>query len=363
MPLRIHCPILFLSGSNDGHGKMDLAFTTLDLTNAPVRSAVFTPNCNHHVEPEEAKSLSLWMDLHLKGVGQPWPETPKIELAGSGMPQIRLTPANPDQVAKVDLYYCLNTDWPPSRFWRTVADVRREGDAFVGRAALYAPGRHVLRLWQRHLSIGRSNQLADAQEGGRGTARSTAYARASAADRCDGRRNRLALRAGLRRSASGQILFHRLEGPDGQRGFTLNPKMYDYREKMSYYFGTCKVGDPQFRNAGEAALLIDVLAAAIPEKLTIKLSRCVPRALGEDYDFDATAAIASWSGAGAKVCLTHGARYEWSGRSSIPRKESRCPTGNTCRPSSWWGQIRPESRRCSSGSAGSSSFPHKPLSC
>jgi dienelactone hydrolase len=41
---RIRCPVMLFSASNDFHGKMDLAFRTLDALTTPIRSQVFTAN-------------------------------------------------------------------------------------------------------------------------------------------------------------------------------------------------------------------------------------------------------------------------------------------------------------------------------
>jgi dienelactone hydrolase len=136
---RITCPVLLLSASNDGHGRMDLAFQTLDRLASPIRSQVFTANYDHHVEPAEARSLPLWMDTHLKVTRATWPATPQIEFAGGEVPVVRVTPASADDADRVDIYYCLDNDWPTGRFWRTIADVRREGDAFVGSAPFFSP--------------------------------------------------------------------------------------------------------------------------------------------------------------------------------------------------------------------------------
>jgi hypothetical protein len=138
----VKCPLLLLSATNDFHGRMDLASRTLDRVPAKVKGQVFTANYDHHVEPSEARSLPLFMDAHLKGKGDPWPASPRVEVlagAGGGVPVVRVTPTALDLVENVDIYYCLNNDWPTARFWRTVADVRRELGGFAGSAPFLAP--------------------------------------------------------------------------------------------------------------------------------------------------------------------------------------------------------------------------------
>ena len=61
------------------------------------------------------------------------------------------------------------------------------------------------------------------------------------------------------------------KGPDGERGFTLDPKTFGSAGQWHFHFGTRKIGDPQFRGAGRKALLLDYPAENAPEKLTVRL--------------------------------------------------------------------------------------------
>jgi hypothetical protein len=275
---RVKCPLLYLSATNDGHGRMDLAFRTLDSLGTKARSQVFTPNHDHHVEPDEAKSLALFMDRHLKGAPLMWPATPEVELvAGAGdVPEVRVTPAHPEQVERVDVYYCLNNDWPTTRFWRTANDVKREKGVsrapapflaktdvlFAFANVSYKSGVRISsRLVKRAVTeiagakptLGRQ-LLIDAMETQTDWNWVPAYTDPCRDDR----------------------FFAEWKGPDGARGFTLDPKTFGYGGAMSYYFGTRKIGDPQFRGTGRKVLLLDYPAANAPEKLTVRLTNRVP---------------------------------------------------------------------------------------
>ncbi|HEY2838721.1 MAG TPA: acetylxylan esterase, partial [Pirellulales bacterium] len=133
---RITCPVLFFNATCDFHGRMDLAYETLDrLPAATERRQVFTPNYDHHIEPAEAYSLPLWMSAHLKGTPANWPATPRIEIAGSDpMPLVRVASVNPGEVERVDVYYALNNDWPMTRFWRSIAAERGADGVFTAAA-------------------------------------------------------------------------------------------------------------------------------------------------------------------------------------------------------------------------------------
>ena len=91
---RITCPLLFLSASNDGHGKMDLGYYTMAMMPTEIKRQVFTPRYNHHIEPHEAPDLPLWMEWHLKGKGGPWPKTPEEEWVVGPTPGVRVIPAD-----------------------------------------------------------------------------------------------------------------------------------------------------------------------------------------------------------------------------------------------------------------------------
>ena len=65
-------------------------------------------------------------------------------------------------------------------------------------------------------------------------------------------------------------------GPDGEHGFTLDPKTFNRAGTIAFYFGTRKMSDPQFRGTGRKALLLDHLAAHTPDKATVRLSHRLP---------------------------------------------------------------------------------------
>jgi dienelactone hydrolase len=273
----VKCPIFLLSATNDGHGRMDLAFRTLDLVPAAVKGQVFTANYDHHVEPAEAGSLPLFMDAHLKGAGVPWPATPRVEIgAGDGVPVVRVKPAVPDRVGRVDVYYCLNNDWPTARFWRTVPDVRRGPGGFVGPAPFLAPTDVLyafanvtyesgVRVSSRLVTMPAAEvagvkptlvrqTLIDTMDTARDWSWGPAYTDPNRDDR----------------------FFADWAGPDGERGFTLDPKTFNRSGAMTFHFGTRKVGDPQFRGAGRTALLLDYFAANAPDKLTVRITHRLP---------------------------------------------------------------------------------------
>jgi dienelactone hydrolase len=282
---RVTCPLLYLSATDDGHGRMDLAYRTLGSLGSRVKSQVFTPNYDHHVEPLEAKSLPLFMDCCLKGKPEKWPATPKVELgpSDSGVPQVIVTPEDIDQVERVDVFYCLNNDWPTTRFWRTAHGAARIDDSFTASVPFlnetdtffafanvsYKSGIRISSpLVKRNASeipgakpTLQRQTLIDAIDSFTDWNWVPAYTDPCREDR----------------------FFTSWKGPNGERGFTLDPKTFGYAGAMHYYYGTRKIGDPQFHSAGRKTLLLDYLAENTPEKLTVRLIHRVKGQNGSEF--------------------------------------------------------------------------------
>lgn len=292
---QVKCPVLLLSATNDGHGRMDLAYRTLDRVPAKVKGQVFTANYDHHVEPAEAATLPLFMDVHLKGKGGPWPAAPAAEVAaGDGVPVVRVRPADPDRVRQVDVYYCLNTDYPTARFWRTIPDVRREKGEYVGPAPILA-GSDVLFAFANvtyESGVRVSSRLVSRPAAGLAGVRPT-LERQTLVDAMDTAADWAWVPAHTDPCRADRF-FADWAGPGGGRGFTLDPKTLNRAGPMPFHFGTRKVGDPQFRGTGRKALLLDHPAGHAPTRVTVRLSH---RAAGQDpTEFAATLPPAAGDG-------------------------------------------------------------------
>jgi hypothetical protein len=60
-------------------------------------------------------------------------------------------------------------------------------------------------------------------------------------------------------------LFQPWTGPHGERGFT-------HAQPGAFSFATAAIGDPQFKNEGKSALLIDIWAESLPSTLEISVA-------------------------------------------------------------------------------------------
>ncbi len=124
---RIRCPILFLGASNDFYGVMDLVDRAIGRIPHQNRWQVYTPHFNHHLEPPESAVLPMWMDCWLRG-RETWPASPALRLEMTPTPRAILSPARPQLVDSVRIFYSLDP-YPQSRFWRS-AEVSRAGSTW-----------------------------------------------------------------------------------------------------------------------------------------------------------------------------------------------------------------------------------------
>jgi hypothetical protein len=171
------------------------------------------------------------------------------------------------------------------RFWRSVGFVRRQGSVFVGEApflhradVLYAFGnvsyhsgaRVSSRLLRKPVA-----EIAGAQP---------TLSRELLIDSMESPRDWNWVPAYTDPNLENGRFFTPWHSGNGAKGFSLDPAMFSYQAPMSYYFGTRKIGDPQFRGRGQAALWLDCLADRVPEKLTVRVTWRLPGTYGEECE-------------------------------------------------------------------------------
>ncbi|NQV35480.1 MAG: dienelactone hydrolase family protein [Phycisphaeraceae bacterium] len=127
----IACPIMFLSPSNDFHGRIDDLQKALKEIESKDWRVTCSPHHNHQDTPEYEVATQLWFDQTLKGTFS-WPETPESSLelkTSKRVPSFSVTPDASRSTVSVDIYYTqqgqgegekhdrINT---MNRFWRHV---------------------------------------------------------------------------------------------------------------------------------------------------------------------------------------------------------------------------------------------------
>jgi len=266
----VKCPVLFLNATNDFHGNMDRSFATLAMVPTAEKRHVYTPRYNHHIEPSEGADLSLWMDRHLKGVGGPWPQTPRVALqGGQERPEIHMVPDQSTFVRQVQIYYALSNVWPQSRFWRSTSTRRREDGVFVADAPFIAADDviHAFANVTYASGVRLSSSLIKVVARDLPGVKPTLTWEPVIDDMSDGEDWRYG--PAYTDPTSDASYFVTWQGPTGEKGFTLNPALWGGGE-IAFDIGTHKIGDPQWRGQGRETLLLDYDAGRPLKGLTIK---------------------------------------------------------------------------------------------
>lgn len=142
----ISCPIIFLSPSNDFHGRLgDLPKAVNEIRTDQWR-ATCSPHHNHQDTPQHEVATLLWMDQHLRKAFS-FPETPASALTlktDDGVPSFSVRPDPSRPALSVDVFYTQHgkPDERPedrentmNRFWHH-ADARRTGNGWTAKLPL-----------------------------------------------------------------------------------------------------------------------------------------------------------------------------------------------------------------------------------
>ena len=143
---QISCPIIFLSPSNDFHGRIDDLPRSIEEIKSDAWRVTCSPHLNHRDAGEFASTAMLWFDQYLKQTFST-PKTPETTLQlnpGNGVPTLRVTadPALPIQ--EVEVYYTQqgkaagepeDTNNTKHRFWHS-AKVHPTNEGYLANLPL-----------------------------------------------------------------------------------------------------------------------------------------------------------------------------------------------------------------------------------
>ena len=148
---RVSRPIIFLSPSNDFHGRIDDLQKALGEIRSKDWRVTCSPHHNHQDTAEYEVATQLWFDRHLKG-SFTFPETPKSSLelkTDKGVPVFSITPDASRPVLSVDVYYTRqgrmegeaeDRNNTIARFWHHVSAIRN-GDSWTAGLPLHGTDR------------------------------------------------------------------------------------------------------------------------------------------------------------------------------------------------------------------------------
>lgn len=269
---RVTCPILFFNATNDQHGNMDRSFLTMRMTASKIKRQVYTPKYIHHINPSEGKNMPLWMDWHLKGVGEPWPQTPQATLAldAKGIPEVRVQPDRPGQVKQVKIYYALNNPWPQSRFWRDGATESRGDGLFAASAPVMHPLDVVYAFANVEYASGvvLTSNLLQLPVADLGEVKPTLKWQKLIDPMLDERD--WCYEPAYTDPDTTTTFFRPWRGPDGEQGFTIDPAMMS--KENEFTINTHKIADPQWRGGEGMALELETYVPHPLKSLTVKVT-------------------------------------------------------------------------------------------
>ncbi len=125
---------LFLNGSNDHHGGHERGLESFKKFPKNVPWSFAIQARGHHDTEKIGHNTKFWLEKHVLGKHVAWPEHPssEIRLDAEGVPELVITPASPDTVHKVEMYYALKNPCSYARAWRDTSSVR-QGQQWIGK--------------------------------------------------------------------------------------------------------------------------------------------------------------------------------------------------------------------------------------
>jgi dienelactone hydrolase len=125
---------LWLNGSNDHHGGHERAGQTFEMFRPDVPWDFAVQARGHHNTDKLGDDCKLWLEKHVLKKDHFWPTRPTsaINLDAAGVPELHLTPANPERIKALYVYQCLKTANNIERYWRDVK-AQRKGDIWTAK--------------------------------------------------------------------------------------------------------------------------------------------------------------------------------------------------------------------------------------
>jgi dienelactone hydrolase len=283
---RVGCPFLYLSATNDIHGRMDMIDRTLRAMPAE-HWQTYALHMNHRAGPAEAPALEKWLDRWLKG-GAAWPRPPELAMVpdhGTGTMHARLALPDSPAVRDVTMHYSADP-YPQSRFWRTITPDRAPG-VWTAVLPLTTTAQGLQAFANVHYESGLTLSTPFVRLDAAGLAaagvRATDVPTSLIDDFARGAEDWFNVDTGANALLSEKEFYRTVAaGPRAPGGITWNPAVAG-----DWKFFTRKVGDAKWRGPAGSALRID-LSAERANKLVVVLSRNYVRPPAKELVYAAT---------------------------------------------------------------------------
>ena len=125
---------LWLNGTNDHHGGHERGEQTFKAFQPQVPWSFAHQPRGHHDTLDIGHNAKLWLDKHVLGKEIDWPALAecKILLSATGVPELQVTPSDPEKVTELKLYYALKNPVSFGRAWRDT-EATRNGNTWIGK--------------------------------------------------------------------------------------------------------------------------------------------------------------------------------------------------------------------------------------
>ena len=125
----ITSPTHFLNGSNDHHGVFERGLESFKKFKQGVPWAFAISARGHHNTDKTVQDCKMWLERYVLARDVFCPAHPKseIKLNAAGIPELRATPAAPERVKKVEMFYALKNPSYITRTWRDAECEQKDG--------------------------------------------------------------------------------------------------------------------------------------------------------------------------------------------------------------------------------------------
>ena len=126
---------LWLNGTNDHHGGHERGEQTFKSFKPGVPWSFAHQPRGHHDTQDIGQNTRLWLEKHVLGKDVSWPNQAqsKIVLGPTGVPELHISPADPNRVTELKMFYALKNPISFGRAWRDVIQPTRRGNMWIGK--------------------------------------------------------------------------------------------------------------------------------------------------------------------------------------------------------------------------------------
>lgn len=240
---------LWLNGTNDHHGGHERGEKTFEMMQDGVPWSFAHQPRAHHDTTNIGHNTKLWLGKHVLDADLEWPEQSEssFSLDTTGVPLFTVTPADPEQVVDLQMYYAIKNPVSYGRAWRDVS-VQRRGKQWAGKMPVLNVDDYVFAFANivYKNSVVRSSSFTAAIPSELGDAKAT--------DR---------LSEQLDSAGTSWLNVGPVQGKDGVRGFRVLNARGTFNEQFS---------DPKWKSPKDAQLSFRFFCTE-PQKLTVSVNQ------------------------------------------------------------------------------------------